>query len=83
MTNDTASVGEAPRYRKPDESEHEILRDAFEDMCQGGYSTLSSMIKPDRFIFWLERYYGLDHVEVASHTDQCLILRRILPELPA
>lgn len=63
------------KFPRPTDEDHDVLRDAFEDLRLGGYTTLHPT-DPDKILYWLERYYGLDAVVVHLESDQALILFR-------
>lgn len=57
MTNDK-------NYPPPEADDQEALRDAFWDLEFTGHTTIARVFDPQQFIYWLERYRGIDRVKV-------------------
>lgn len=63
-------------FAPPLPEDYEMLRDAFYDLTVVGHTTLPSDTNPERFIYWLERYRGLDNVTIQELNHISLILAR-------
>lgn len=63
-------------FPPPQAEDNEMLRDAHTDLEDTGFTTLPPEIHPEQFIYWLERYRGLDEVGIYEYTETALILCR-------
>jgi hypothetical protein len=67
----------ATTYPLPQGDDAEALHDAAFDMFNNGAATLHPDEDPEKWIFWLKRWYGFYEVRVRSHTEIALILEGI------
>lgn len=67
---------ETKKHRPPEGLEHDALSDALWDLIDFGTTTLPPESDPEQWIYWLQRYQGVDQVSVQSHTETALILKR-------
>lgn len=61
-------------YPKPEGLDADALQDAARDLLDNGAATLHPDQDPEKWIYWLKRYWGFYEVIVTSHDSVALIL---------